>query len=757
MKKYIDWLQLYIVIQSLGSTPSRLGSSTALASLAGSPSVSLTDFTPFLNSSPQKPPQHSSSVSSSHMTRDPPAGSPSRPQVPTKAVAMFSQILMKANGATSQETNQPEGMPSSPKSAKKNENTPIIPPSISRESLKDLRTQSGAATATNTSAGPSSAQEKSRPPDMAISPHQTASVDTATPPTSARIPSRVIMIANRLPVNIVHKKPKPSKKQQAPKRLYGRSSLAQMQGHHSSSDSDGSSEAEPESEDASEDNLTDRPSEDGAYPSPTGPKAQAERTTRPSTAITISAASSGSYGPRKKRRSDAPADNYTFEMSSGGLVSAMNGLKGMEILKVGWPGTEIENEEDQNFITKTLKGNNCLPVFLSQHVADLYYNGFSNNILWPLFHYMEPDIDVIQGAEAQFDAYKKANEEFARVVAKELRPGDVVWVHDYHLFLLPRLLRALKPDITVGFFLHTPFPSSELYKVLPWRAELLHGVLSANLIGFHTHEYARHFISACTKVLGVQGIGEGVEFGGSVVPIGTFPIGISPERFIDALKTPAVLSHIKSFEETFEGKKVILGIDRLDYTKGLRHKLYAVERFLEKNPQFIGKIVLVQICVPTRTSVSKYQKLSRKVHMLAARINGRFGSVSSVPIHLLDQSIPFDKMCALYRVSDVLICSSVRDGMNLVAFEFLACQAEITDIDKAGVLILSEFAGAAQSLGAGAIRVNPWDVAQVADALRYALCMSKAERQEHHNYAIRFESRAIPVQCCFNAYKTINV
>jgi len=439
---------------------------------------------------------------------------------------------------------------------------------------------------------------------------------------------------------------------------------------------------------------------------------------------------------RKQREAaEEEARGWSFSLSSGGLVSALNGVKGLTMTWIGWPGGEIEDPIDQRIVTSKLHDKGCVPVFLTKDVADAYYNGFSNAILWPLMHYIQPPIEVIQGADSLYAAYEAANRKFAQVVLNEYKDGDVVWVHDYHLFLLPALLRAKKPMMKIGFFLHTPFPSSEIYKTLPWREELLNGVLSCDLIGFHTHDYARHFRSACTRVLGLQCNQEGVELGGGgFAQVSCFPIGIDPDRFLEALQSPAVQKHHADFEREFRGKKVILGIDRLDYTKGISHKLFAMERFLQRNPEWIGKCVLVQIAVPSRQDVTEYQKLSRKCHELVGRINGKYGTLTDAPIHFLDTSISFERMCALYRVADTAIVTSVRDGMNLVSYEYIICQ---TNDEKAGVLILSEFAGAAQSLGAGAISVNPWDLNQLSDAIRYALTMSGEERMDHHAFAFQ--------------------
>ena len=277
----------------------------------------------------------------------------------------------------------------------------------------------------------------------------------------------------------------------------------------------------------------------------------------------------------------------------------------------------------------------------------------------------------------------------------------------------------------VGWFLHTPFPSSEIYRMLPVREELLLSVLAADLIGFHTYDYARHFVSACSRILGFEGTPEGVEDNGDFTRVAAFPIGIDPGRFTQALETERVQAHIHELRQRFQGRKVMLGVDRLDMIKGIPQKLLGFEKFLSEHPEWRDRVLLVQIAVPTRTDVPEYQRLTSQVHEIVGRINGRFGTLGSVPIQHLDCSLAFTELCALYAVTDVCLVTSLRDGMNLVSYEFVACQSK-----NAGVLVLSEFAGAAQSLGAGALLVNPWNVNDMAAALEDALTMPEAERRE---------------------------
>ncbi len=368
-------------------------------------------------------------------------------------------------------------------------------------------------------------------------------------------------------------------------------------------------------------------------------------------------------------------------------------------------------------------------MYLDEDTVELYYNGYCNNVLWPLFHYVplpfEAKLDETNNVTVQFEAYRRANAAFAAAVLGQYCEGDVVWCHDYHLLLLPALLRERVPRMKVGWFLHTPFPSSEIYRTLPLREELLHSVLKADLIGFHTYDYARHFVSACTRILGLEGTPEGVEDNGVSTRVAAFPIGIDPERFTRALDTDSVRAHMAELRQRFAGRKIMLGVDRLDMIKGIPQKLLGFEKFLEEHPEWRDRVLLVQIAVPTRTNVREYKRLANQVHEIVGRINGRFGTLASVPIHHLDRSLAFDELCALYAVTDVCLVTSLRDGMNLVSYEYVACQSS-----NAGVLILSEFAGAAQSLGAGAILVNPWNVRDMAAAIEDALTMTEAERRE---------------------------
>ncbi|THF96025.1 hypothetical protein TEA_010792 [Camellia sinensis var. sinensis] len=440
-------------------------------------------------------------------------------------------------------------------------------------------------------------------------------------------------------------------------------------------------------------------------------------------------------------------ESWSLEISAGGLVSALldehlqsftnsfikfkvdelraKCVKEFEARWIGWAGVNVPDEAGQRALTKALAEKRCIPVFLDEEIVHQYYNGYCNNILWPLFHYLglpqEDRLATTRSFQSQFAAYVKANEMFAAVVNQHYQEGDVVWCHDYHLMFLPKCLKEHNSDMKVGWFLHTPFPSSEIHRTLPSRSKLLHAVLAADLVGFHTYDYARHFVSACTRILGLEGTPEGVEDQGRLTRVAAFPIGIDSDRFIRALEFPLVREHIRELKETFADRKVMLGVDRLDMIKGIPQKILAFEKFLEENPTWHDKVVLLQIAVPTRTDVPEYQKLTSQVHEIVGRINGRFGTLTA------DRSLDFPALCALYAVTDVALVTSLRDGMNLVSYEFVACQDA-----KKGVLILSEFAGAAQSLGAGAILVNPWNITEVATSIGTALNMSAEEREKRH-------------------------
>ncbi|OLN96172.1 Alpha,alpha-trehalose-phosphate synthase [UDP-forming] 1 [Colletotrichum chlorophyti] len=426
--------------------------------------------------------------------------------------------------------------------------------------------------------------------------------------------------------------------------------------------------------------------------------------------------------------------SYSFSMSSGGLVTGLSGLsKTTSFQWYGWPGLEVPENEIGGMKQRLKDEYNAHPVFIDDELADKHYNGFSNSILWPLFHYHPGEITFDESA---WSAYREVNRLFAKAVVQDVQDGDLIWVHDYHLMLLPQLLREeigdSKKNVKIGFFLHTPFPSSEIYRILPVREALLTGVLDCDLIGFHTYDYARHFLSSCSRILGTPTTPNGVDYNGKFVTVGAFPIGIDPEKFVEGLKKPKVQERIEALSRKFNGVKLIVGVDRLDYIKGVPQKLHALEVFLTEHPEWIGKIVLVQVAVPSRQDVEEYQNLRAVVNELVGRINGKFGTIEFMPIHFLHQSVSFDELTALYAVSDVCLVSSTRDGMNLVSYEYIATQRE-----RHGVMILSEFTGAAQSLN-GSLIVNPWNTEELANAIHDAVTMSPEQRETNYKKLERY-------------------
>ncbi|GME86921.1 hypothetical protein B5S28_g31 [[Candida] boidinii] len=431
--------------------------------------------------------------------------------------------------------------------------------------------------------------------------------------------------------------------------------------------------------------------------------------------------------------------DYQYSMSSGGLVTALQGLK-KPFQWFGWPGLSIDDLSEKNKIENDLKEKfNCYPIWLSDEIADLHYNGFSNSILWPLFHYHPGEMNFDESAWA---AYIEANKLFCESLVNKVKDNDIIWIHDYHLMLLPSMLRKLLDErkifknVKIGFFLHTPFPSSEIYRILPVRKEILEGVLSCDLIGFHTYDYVRHFLSSCERILKIPTSPQGIMYNNRMINVGAYPIGIDVDKFLNGLKEEKVIKRIESLKLKF-GKdvKLIVGVDRLDYIKGVPQKLHAFEIFLETHPEFIGKVVLIQIAVPSRGDVEEYQSLRATVNELVGRINGKFGTVEFVPIHFMHKSVPFDELISVYASSDICLVSSTRDGMNLVSYEYIACQKE-----KHGSLILSEFAGAAQCLN-GALIANPWNIDELSEAIYEGLTISEEKKAFNFNKMFKYISK----------------
>jgi trehalose 6-phosphate synthase/phosphatase len=407
--------------------------------------------------------------------------------------------------------------------------------------------------------------------------------------------------------------------------------------------------------------------------------------------------------------------------SPGGLASGLSGLHETgDGVWVGWPGETWRLAPNQReALRQRLIDMRCIPVELTAGEVQRYYDSFSNGVLWPLLHY---ELDRLPMHPRGWDAYRRVNERFADAVVDTYRPGDVIWVHDYQLMLVPALVRRRMPGAAIGFFCHVPFPSSELFRVLPWRRELLEGVLGSTLVGFHTASFAGHFISSASKILGCETRNGRVRIDGRQVRVADFPMGIDAAAYEELAKDEAVIGEMARLRRASGEAQLIVSVDRLDYTKGIPRRLLSFERLLERYPSLRGHVRLIQVAAPSREAVSQYREYRRSVDELVGRINGRFATLGHDPIQYISRSLPRERLVALFRAASVALVTPLRDGMNLVSKEFVASR-----IDEDGVLILSEFAGAAAELS-GALLVNPYDLDGVASALRHGLVMPAAER-----------------------------
>jgi trehalose 6-phosphate synthase/phosphatase len=415
-------------------------------------------------------------------------------------------------------------------------------------------------------------------------------------------------------------------------------------------------------------------------------------------------------------------DQITLSPASGGLATGLSDWHARSTaVWVGWPGTTARVTASQRAaLERELEERRILPVYLTRQDVKEYYDGFSNGVLWPVFHYLPERVPL--GPTTAWEGYRRVNERFAERVAEQHRPGDLIWVHDYQLMLVPGMLRQRIPHARVGFFLHIPFPAAEVFRILPWRREILEGLLGADLIGFHTYSYMQHFASALADLAGVEPEDRHVWIDEREARLGVFPMGIDPEAFSVLASSPAVQEQLETIRRDAGDRAILLSVDRLDYTKGIRHRLRAFEVLLHENPDLRERIRLIQVAVPSRDAVPSYQEFRREIEGLNGRINGTYGTVTSVPIHYLHQSVTKEHLAALYRAADVMLVTPLRDGMNLVAKEYIASR-----IQDDGVLVLSEFAGAAEELHE-AVFVNAYDVRDLVAKFREALGLSEQDR-----------------------------
>jgi trehalose 6-phosphate synthase/phosphatase len=427
-------------------------------------------------------------------------------------------------------------------------------------------------------------------------------------------------------------------------------------------------------------------------------------------------------------------EGIQFDESVGGLATGLRTLltsaqsslsRESEFVWVGWPGSTIRDEIRDQVRSKALSEFSCCPVFLSEQDLENFYQGFCNETIWPLFHYFPT---YARYDEACWEQYRKVNESFSVTLLDAIRPNDTVWIHDYHLMLLPHLLRKALPKIRVGFFLHIPFPQFEIFRLIPgkWRRGILEGLLGADLIGFHTHDYGEYFLRCVQRILGYEHRMGQLSIGGRPVKVGAFPMGIDFKKFYEAAKHTEVQKEKEELQKGLGDSKIVLSVDRQDYSKGILHRLQGFEAMLETNPEWRGKVTLVMLVVPSRIGIADYEGMKKRIEELVGKINGRFGTISWTPIIYQYRSLPFQSLVAMYAMSHVALVTPLRDGMNLVAKEYVA-----TRHDKTGVLVLSEMAGASKELPE-AIIINPNNREEIADALKTALEMPCEEQMRRN-------------------------
>ncbi len=416
--------------------------------------------------------------------------------------------------------------------------------------------------------------------------------------------------------------------------------------------------------------------------------------------------------------------------SDGGLVSALKSFFENQDNKdafssVLWVGSaDFPEARWMKYKENPRKGGSfdVDPIFIDTRTYNRYYNGFCNATIWPLFHYFP---SIVEFDEDSFLSYQEVNRMFADKILSILQPNDILWIHDYQLMVVPALIREKVPNATIGFFLHIPFPSFEIFRLLhrPWKEAIIGGMLGADLIGFHTHEYVQHFLKTVQMVQGHDSQYRNIVMKERIVKAEMFPLGIDFDKFHTADSNPKVIQALEKIRNNFHDKKIIFSVDRLDYTKGVTHRLSGFERFLDKHSEWRGKVVFILVIVPSRQIISKYNERKKLIEERVGRINGKYSSLEWQPIIYRYSNLSFEDLCALYQAADVGLITPIRDGMNLVAKEYVASQHE------RGVLILSEFAGAANEMGE-AILVNPMDKEEVAESVYAALTMPLTEQKQ---------------------------
>ncbi|AFD07111.1 bifunctional alpha,alpha-trehalose-phosphate synthase (UDP-forming)/trehalose-phosphatase [Solitalea canadensis] len=409
-----------------------------------------------------------------------------------------------------------------------------------------------------------------------------------------------------------------------------------------------------------------------------------------------------------------------YQNSEGGLATGLGSIyRTGNNIWIGWPGAIIEDDMLKEQVSVDLKEKSLFPVFLSDEEINKYYEGFSNETLWPLFHYFP---SYARYSEENWESYKAVNQKFADIVLANLKNGDQVWIHDYQLMLVPQMIRSKMQDVSIGFFLHIPFPSFEVFRLLPWRAELIKGVIGADLIGFHTFDDSKYFINSCQRILGLTSINNQLYVNDLPVIVDAFPISIDYVKYNELASNKVLKQHEDNIIRRKGEAKLMISVDRLDYSKGLINRLKAFDQLLSQFPKYKEKVVFVQLVVPSRDTVKQYSELKEEVDRLVSDINARYGTLNWQPIQYFYRSFSIELLSALYKTADIALVTPMRDGMNLVSKEYVASK-----IDKKGVLVLSEMAGASRELN-DAIIINPNDQISYVNALVQALEMPDEEQ-----------------------------
>ncbi|KAJ6770010.1 ALPHAALPHA-TREHALOSE-PHOSPHATE SYNTHASE [UDP-FORMING] 7-RELATED [Salix purpurea] len=457
---------------------------------------------------------------------------------------------------------------------------------------------------------------------------------------------------------------------------------------------------------------------------------------------------------KAKRRPDNKGWSFSWDEDSL-LLQLKDGLpEEMEVLYVGSLGADIDVSEQDDVSQVLLDRFKCVPAFLPPDILSKYYHGFCKQYLWPLFHYMLP-ISGNHGGRfdrSLWEAYVAANKIFSQRVIEVINPeDDYVWIHDYHLMVLPTFLRRRFNRLRMGFFLHSPFPSSEIYRTLPVREEILKALLNSDLIGFHTFDYARHFLSCCSRMLGLEYQSKrgyiGLEYYGRTVGIKIMPVGIHMGQIQSVLKLADKDWRVGELKQQFEGKTILLGVDDMDIFKGINLKLLAMEQLLKQHPKWQGRAILVQITNPARGRGRDLEEVQAEIQESCRRINDAFRLPGYEPVIFIDRPVSLSERSAYFTIAECVVVAAVRDGMNLTPYEYIVCRQGVSGSEsssepsdpKKSMLVVSEFIGCSPSLS-GAIRVNPWNIEATAEAMNEAISMADSEKQLRHEKHYRYVS-----------------